>query len=338
MKTEYKKEIQIDTLKLVTEIKYFSEPNKNLFKSKLNESTGEIESKEFNAKWWSDYPFALYIHMNALSGKLTMEFSSKLLLDDYPQLITIDTLPLCLHNIVKYGICKLDIESIIKNHYCSKIHITKDINMQLTPEILNTMNMHVENYRRYSWQRYENNAILFKKNVETRGAQEEIIVYNKEKEISLPKNKAFLAKLSNPEVVLEYFKGKTRFEMKYEGKKKIKKGLKIENTSLQDIMQAEQNPLLNQFDKIFTAEKKDVVPDFLINNIITYGQFNILRFHNGNLKKIEQEMKDMGLYKNSSRGAMGKQMKKMSHLLHSLNNQSMNADDIIEGIRQKLKN
>ncbi|MEG0032736.1 MAG: hypothetical protein RR689_00360, partial [Mucinivorans sp.] len=81
---------------------------------------------------------------------MTIEFSSKILLKDYPLLISAETFRQCLENIEILGICTLDIDSIINNGYFSKLHITKDINLRLTTEILDGLNQCTKEYRRYN--------------------------------------------------------------------------------------------------------------------------------------------------------------------------------------------
>ncbi len=46
----------------------------------------------------------------------------------------------CLANIAYLGICKLDIDGIVEDCYFNKLHITKDIDLQVTPEILDRLN------------------------------------------------------------------------------------------------------------------------------------------------------------------------------------------------------
>ena len=92
---------------------------------------------------------------------MTIEFSSKLLLEDYPLLISEDTFPQALRNIERLGICKLNVEAIIEDCSFNKLHATKDVDMELTESILNTLNLCTGDYRRYNWKRYMGESNLF---------------------------------------------------------------------------------------------------------------------------------------------------------------------------------
>lgn len=326
--------LTFDTVRFVTKTKYLSTPTKDLFKHDVDIDTGELISIEYQPNKHVDItPFELYIRANYRSNRMTIEFSSKILLDNYPSLISTDTFRQCLANIESLGICKLDVDGIIEDSYFNKIYITKDIDLKLTTDLLNRLNQCTGDYRRYKWHRYTD-AILFTKNVKAEDCRESISIYNKEVEINLSRNKPFLNLIANPASIFDYFKGKTRFEVKLENKRKIQKELGIENTDYQSVMNTQKNIILSQFDKIFSSN----IPQsntMEINNIVDYGLWCIIRYHNFDLKSIEQEIKDMRLYEDKTKGAMGKQMKKIRAMMQAYFNQNHDADTVIEGIRAK---
>lgn len=329
--------LTFDTIRLVTKTKYLSNPNKDLFKHDVDIDTGELISIEYQSHKHADItPFELYIRANYRSNRMTIEFSSKILFADYPSLISSKTFRPCLSNIEMIGICQLDIDNIINDCYFNKIHITKDINLSLTSEMLDRLNQCTGDYRRYKWHRYANDAILFTKDVKAEDCRESISIYNKEVEINLSRNRPFLNITGNAASILDYFKGKTRFEVKLEKKRKIQKELGIENTNYHSVMNASKNIILSKFDKIFSSN----IPQsnaMEINNIVDYGLWCIIRYHNFDLKSIEQEIKDMKLYEDKTKGAMGKQMKKIRAMMQAYLNQNHDADTVIERIREKLK-
>ena len=216
--------LQFDTVRFSTNSDNISliKGKEHLFKHVLDMETGELSITEFNSQANQNnrelVPFSLYIHANRQSKRMTIEFSSKLLLEDYPLLISEDTFPQALRNIERLGICKLNVEAIIEDCSFNKLHATKDVDMELTESILDTLNLCTGDYRRYKWQRYMNEGICFKKDVKTRDCQEELNIYNKEVEILTGKNKPFLKMVSNPTEILEYYQKKTRFELKMETK------------------------------------------------------------------------------------------------------------------------
>lgn len=328
--------IQFDTIKLVTDTKYISLINNTLFKNDIDLASGEIISIEYRSKNHPDItPFELYIRANYLSHKMTIEFSSKILLVDYPLLISSQTFRQCLTNIDTIGICKLDIDSIIGDCHFSKLHIVKDIELELTPTILGRLNQCTGDYRRYKWQRYKS-AIQFARDVKAIDCRESITVYNKEEELVRSENRLFLNKTGSEELILNHFRGKTRFEVKLENKRKIQKELGIANTDYSSVMSCRKNIVLHQFEKIFGSDAP-AAGEMKINNIVDYGLWNIIRYHNFDLKSIEQEIKDLRLYEDKTKGAMGKQMKKIKAMMQAYLNQNHNADTILDGIRGLLK-
>ena len=332
-----------DTVRFTTSSEYITliTGNESLFKHEVDIETGELKSIEFNSQSNSinrdKIPFSLYIRANMQSRKMTIEFSSKLLLEDYPLLISEDTFPQALQNMERLGICILDIESITKDCKFNKLHLTKDIDMKLTENILNSLNLCTGNYRKRTWKYYEGESICFKKDVKTKDCKEELNIYNKEKEIQTTKNKAFLKMTGNAEKIISYYKNKTRFELKMESIRKIKQKLKITDISLHSVMRGNPDILLEQFDDIFTSSTNNKATDKrLIDSIGDYGLYNTLRYHNFDLKKVEQEIKDLGVYGSQSRAALSRQMKKLKQMLHTWSEQNIQSNSIIDSIRNKL--
>lgn len=327
------KQLKFDTVKLVTNSSYLSNINDELFEHKVDPSTGEVISVEFKSgKYTNIVPYTLYIRANYQSHRMTIEFSSKILLRDYPLLICAQTFRQCLLNIVSLGLCELDIDGIIKDCYFSKLHITKDIDLKLTPEILNRLNQCTGDYRRYKWQRY-NDGIQFIKDVKAEDCKAVMTLYDKEAEIALPKNKQFLNKTGSAESILNYFQGKTRLEIQLDNKRRIMKDLGIANTDYHSVMTSQTNVSLIQFDKIFGSDAPESGTT-QINNIVDYGLWCIIRYHDFDLKSIEQEIKDIKLYEDKTKGAMGKQMKKMKAMIDTYHSQDKSC--VIEQIRSKL--
>lgn len=325
--------LQFDTVKFVSDSKNLLSYTDELFKNDIDTATGEIKSVLYSSHRSSHIPFELYICANYRSKKLTIEFSSKILLGNYPQLICHDNFVECLQNINRLGICKLDEKAIMKDCQFSKLHITKDIDMKLTDDKLNALNLLVGNYRRYKWTKYAT-GIVFTSDVQSKYDREVIVLYDKEMEISLSKNNAFLLMTGKCNEIKEYFKGKTRVEMRLEGKKKIKNELKILDTSWNSLRMVEDNPLLRQFNKVFTVEA--VVEDSGINTFNDLLLSNYANSYNGDLKRIEQSIKDRLSYK--SRGTLGKQMKKFEKIVKAQRQDESKDDNVLAEIRRLLSN
>lgn len=323
--------LQFDTVKFVSDSNNLLSYNDKLFRNDIDLETEKVKSIIYSSYRNGHMPFELYIYANNLNQKLTIEFSSKILLGNYPQLICHDNFVECLQNINKLGICKLDEEAIMKDCQFTKLHITKDIDMKLTDDKLNALNHLVGNYRRFKWTRY-NTGITFTSDVQSIYGREEIVLYDKETEISLNKNAAFLSMTGKRNEIKKHFVGKTRVEMRLEGKKKIKNELKILDTSWNSLKLVKNNPLLRQFNKVFTSET--VVEYPAMNKINDFLMYNYVKSYNGDLRRIEQSIKDNIPYK--SRGTLGKQMKKMAEIAKILKQNEPKDDNVLSEIRRLL--
>lgn len=328
--------LKFDTVKLTTNRIYISQINDAIFSHDIDPTTGELISVEYNSnKHQNISPFKLYIRVNYRSNYMTVEFSSKILLKDYPKLISDETFRQCFQNIETLGICTFNIDAIIDNCHFSKLHITKDVDLCLTSEILNRLNLCTKEYRRYKWYRYKD-GISFSRDVKASDCRESMILYNKEVELTLSKNKPFLTETGASSSIISHFKGKTRFEVQLENKRKIQKELGISNTDYQSVMLSKKNIILVQFDKIFGVDV-ETLDSIKINNIADYYLWNTILYHNFDLKSIAQDIKDRHLYSHKTKGAMGKQMKKISVMIKSHLNQTYNTDNVINKIKELIK-
>lgn len=326
------KNLKFDTVKIRTRKEYLI--NANIQFNKNYNTNGDLTGIYYNSKNDKSIPYDLYIGISYTSQSLTLEFSSKILLDDYPKLITGTTFRQCLENINKLGICTIDVDRIVSDCFFSKIHITNDIDYILTNDGLSLLNSCVGNYRRFKWEHYKNEGIRFTKDVKSKDCKESIVIYNKEKEILSSKNKKFLDLLDNPDKVIDYFKSKTRFEMELDSPKKICKFLDIGSCHINYIFGSNVNPLLAQFNKVFgEVEAKN---KYSVTNYEDYSMQAIIEKHDGDLKKIEQEMKDLHIYSSNSRTGLSRRMKKIKKLHSEMYSKKHDSINILAKIREKL--
>lgn len=318
--------IKFDTIKIRTNINNLITKNIEFNK---NYNNGVLTGEYYNLKKDKSIPYNLFIGINYNSQSLTIEFSSKILLDDYPRLITKDTFKQCLNNINMLGICIIDVDSIYEDCYITG-DITIDIEYQLTDNDYSTLNRCVGNYRRFRWEYYEKEGIRYYKDVKTQKLKDSLVIYNKEKEIV--NNKEFLSTLNNPQIVVDYFKGKTRFEVELNNESKMKKYLDIQTTHISYVFNSKANPILLQFNKIFG--EGDILDKSYIKNSETYEMMKNLQYCDGDLKKIEQELKDYNIY--SSRSGLTNKMKKYKQLHREMYDRAHNSSNILAKIREKL--
>lgn len=324
--------IKFDTVKIRTKKEYLI--NRNIQFNKNYNTNGDLTGIYYNSKNDKLIPFDLYIGVSYTSQSLTLEFSSKILLDDYPKLITRTTFRQCLMNINKLNICTIDVDKIVNDCCFSKVHITNDIDYTLTDDKLSLLNSCVGNYRRFKWEHYEGEGIRFTKDVKSKDCKESIVVYNKEKEIQNSKNIQFLKLIDNRDTVIDYFIGKTRFEMELDSPRKICKFLNIGITHINYIFCSQVNPLLTQFNKVFG--EGEIENKYSVTNYEDYAMRTIIEQHNGDLKKIEQEMKDLNVYSFKSRTGLSERMKKIKQLHSEMYSKTHDSTNILAEIRQKL--
>lgn len=317
--------IKCDTIKLRCNYKYLKEmkiPFNIQYNSKNNKELGRY----FNSKYHPEIPFNLYISTNNYHQSMEIEFSSKILKEDYPKLITRDTIRQCLENINKLGICTIDVNGILKNAWIISADVTEDVDLKLTDEILNALNQNVGNYRRFRWQHYEGKGITFTK--DTKYNKEEIKIYNKYEEL-LKHSRKFVDTLQNRNEVMDCFYGKTRFEITLQNETQIKERLGV-NTKIQDFFNATDSAVREQFERVFDVSKKDLDTS-KCKGYDEWCMAYILEHFNGDLKQVEQSLRSSNTY--NSRNGLAERMKKFKAVKQNINKKE---NEIIQQIRNML--
>ena len=232
---------------------------------------------------------------------LEIEFSSKILLERYPELISKYTIRQCLENLNKLGICTIDVDGVLKHGWIIKADVTKDVDLELTDEVLNALNQNVGNYRRFKWQHYNHKGITFRKDVVY--GKEEIVIYNKYKKLSNNSWK-FINTLPNKQDILRYFAGKTRFEVKLDSERKILEHICA--NSIYEFFDSIDTVNRAQFDKIFDVSAKPL-DTLKCRNWDEWAIAYLLDHFNYDLKHIDQLMRADGVF--SSRNGHRNKMK-----------------------------
>ncbi|MBO7261440.1 MAG: hypothetical protein J6U95_00740 [Alistipes sp.] len=261
------------------------------------------QGRYFNSKHYSSIPYNLYIATNNYHQSLEIEFSSKVLKERYPELINRDTIRQCLSNINNLDICTLDVDGIINHGWVIGADITADVDLMLTDRVLNALNQNVGNYRRFQWTHYDGKGITFTKN--TIYDKEEIKVYNKYKEL-LSHSRKFIDSLENRNDIMDYFYGKTRFEITLKGEKQIRERLGV-GTGIKDFFNAIDSAVREQFDRVFNASIP-ILDTTQCNGYEEWAMAHLLDSYNGDLRQIEQSLRQESVY--NSRNGLSERMKK----------------------------
>ena len=323
--------LTFDRIKIKCDHKYLLNM-KVRFNETYNPRSGNRIGIYYNSKGDTNIPYNLYIAVDYEKQTLTIEFSSKILMDKYIHLISKTTIKECLNNINQLNICSIDVENILLNGVITSLDATKDVNLTLNDDILNALNTQVNNYRRYKWKHYIKEGITFTKDVASKDCAETITVYNKEKEIWNNRNQKFLNILSRPQLVTNYFKGKTRFEIKLNTPQKIMNDLNIADTKIFSVLNSDANPILTQFDKVFGHSSTNIsVSDTTFDNYEDWCMKILIETYNGDLKFLDQEIRT----KYTSRSGALKRMKKIEAVYHAMTSAST-SENPIEKIRNLL--
>ena len=331
MKSQYEKKrlITFDRIKIKANYKYLLD-TKVKFNEMFHSRSGEKTGLFYSSKDDINIPYNLYIAVSYVKQTLTLEFSSKILKENYPDLISRDTIKKCLTNINQLNICNIDVDSILSNGVVTSVDITYDADLILNDNLLDALNSQVNNYRRFKWTHYNNEGITFTKDVKSKDCTETITLYNKEKEICTSHNKNFLNSLSQPQQIMDYFKGKTRFEITLDTPKKIMNYLNLTDTRIFSVLNSDTNPILILFDKIFNNSVTNI-SNATFDNYEEWSMKIILDSYNGDLKRLEQDVRN----KFSSRSGATKRMKKFEAVHHAMTSASTN-ENLIEKVRNLL--
>lgn len=326
---EKKRLITFDRIKIKSNYKYLLD-TKVKFNEMFHSRSGEKIGLYYSSKDDINVPYNLYIAISYTKQTLTLEFSSKILKENYPYLISRDTIKECLTNINQLNICDIDVDSILSNGVITSVDATYDADLILNEKVLDTLNSQVKNYRRFKWTHYDKEGITFTKDVKSKDCTETITLYNKEKEICTSHNKDFLNSLSEPHQIVDYFKGKTRFEITLDTPKKIMNYLNLVDTKIFSVLNSETNPVLIQFDKVFGDSSTDIT-ETTFDDYENWAMKIILISYKGDLKQLEQDVRS----KFSSRSGASKRMKKFETVYHAMISASTN-DNVIKKVRNLL--
>lgn len=321
--------IKCDTVKIKANYKYLLKTISK-FNSTYDPKTGFEKGRYFNSKDIS-IPYNIYIATDFYRQTLTIEFSSKILLNNYPLLISKNTIRQCLENLNNLNICEFDIDGILDTGCFTKLHITRDEKFELEEKYLTALNDNVNNYRRFNWNHYIKQGIDFTSNVKGQRNKRSITIYDKAKEIiATAQNRQFLSLLDDPDSVINYFNGIVRFEIKLNSTDKIKDYLNLENTYIKDVLETDINPILTIFDEIFDSTKQ-----LLPEEIQTYDEWAmsaIVEKYGGDMKLIEQDSRKF--YSLNSRATRSDRLKKIETVKAILD--KGNGKNLVAEIRKLL--
>lgn len=289
--------IKLDKIKIVSSIDYIKIIDENRFVIYCKEN--DIVSYKFT----QIQPYLLYVEANIKNQELIVEFTGKLLKDDYPSLINIDNIKDCLLSINELGFSLLDVDNILISGEVVKVDVTQDVPYPDCGELTKMIQANISNFRKYL-PRIINRNFTIEKNVVTKSYKCRLTVYDKNKELKRVENKLFLSQLLDKQKLLNYFEGKVRFEMNLNSKEQIRKALHITDLSVDSVLSANVNPIWEFLDQILVdadsidiTAKCDDLKELLRGALLQVCDYDIkkveaqLRLHSSPNTHISQTLK-----------------------------------------------
>lgn len=268
--------LKIDKIKIVSNIQNISNINEDKFTTIIKD--GCITEHKFT----SLSPYLLYIEADLREQELVIEFSSKILHDNYPHSISITNIRECLSTINTLGLCDLDIDSIIEDGSVVKVDVCQDIDYSDCKSLCKSIRSSISNYRAYTAKMVGTNLSI-DKNVTTKGHKRRLIIYDKARELTKAENRKFIESLTDSESLLNYFNGKIRFEMNLNSKEQIRQCLKVKDTSIDAVLNTEADPIWD-----FLSEALDDGEISSRSRSLTeFKNILLLQYCNNDLAKVE---------------------------------------------------
>lgn len=275
--------LSFDKLKIVSAIDYISIIDEKAF---LKQSIGRnIISWKYEQK----NPYNVCIIKNCRHHELSIEFTGKLLKDEYCNLINQTNIRKCFEEINCLGICILDIEAILCDSEVVKCDVTKDICGVNIEELSSYMERHLCNYKKWHIKNMPNGFVLENSSVTPRN-KKRLTIYNKFRELKRATNSDFLSNLLDSKALMDYFKDKIRFELNIKTKKLIQKLLDVPNNMLTVVLASTANPFLSILQETISPMVGTNVSNSL-PNLQAYLRYLLLQKCDFDMKRVEAEIR-----------------------------------------------
>ena len=189
---------------------------------------------------------------------MVLEFTGKILKDDYPSLINKDNIRICLSNINELGFCNLNIDGILSDGEVVKADVCQDVIHPDYKDLTKSIRAGVANFNKYLVRNIGDNFII-EKNVQTKSYKRRLTIYDKQQELERASNRNFLNCVEDKDKLLSSFNGTLRFEMNLNSKEQLRQCLNITDTSIQSVLCSNSKPLWDFLDKAITDKSVETV-------------------------------------------------------------------------------
>lgn len=275
--------ITFDKLKIVTNIEDITDIDTTVFVTQTKD--GEI----LYYKYKQETPYCLLIQADYNKQELVLEFTGKILKEDYPRLINRNNIVQCLETINGMGICRIDTEAILAHGEVCKCDVTKDISSTQMQEIILQMKQSLTNYDKWTCAKYQGNGLVIYNTVKTDRYKKRLSIYDKQKELNKACNREFLNTISNKQQLLDYFRDKIRFELNIDTKTQIRLLLGVMDNRLHSVLSSNANPILTVFDEAIRQNENTAYH----SDLKEYMMALLIRECHNDLEEVEAKIRAM---------------------------------------------
>ena len=234
--------IQFDRMKLICSLDVVENINEREFQTIVRD--GQLTSY----KYQQETPFFLLIRKDFINNECVIEFTGKILLDRYPELINRDNIRYCIEQINSLGICEIETDKLLQTANVAKCDVTRDVTSTEIKEIISQAKQNLTNYDKWEVEKYSN-GICLRNKVMTDRYKKRIVIYDKGKELKQQTNAHFLQSLHQSQTLLDYFNDKVRFELNIGTMVQVRELLKVADNSVNKVLSSTANPILMIIDK-----------------------------------------------------------------------------------------
>lgn len=200
------------------------------------------EGTPLRSKYEQATPFFYQIITEYGKNSTIVEFNGKSLMDDYPSLINHTTISKCLENINNQGVCVIVTEQAIQTAYVLQCDVTSDIPCNHTIQEL-YVKINLSSSKKWCIRDVTSNRFTIESTNTTKRLKSRMVMYDKEEEMNRKTNQEFLHSVSNPELQLNYFKGKLRFELNLNSIDRIRQFFNLQETKLTNLLYSTADPI-----------------------------------------------------------------------------------------------
>lgn len=222
-------------------------------------------------------------------------FTSKILLDDYPDFINRDNIRLCLEKVKEISNINFNIDRVMSEGVVTSCDFTVDVpitrleglygDLKKLKTLLPLCN---KNNQEYPCSAYKNGSISVQRAVSSDKSKLRITIYDKPYELRRRCNADFRSCLQNEEVFMNHFAGKVRIEINAYTTVQIKRWLNIADTRIHTVVNATENPIKNAIEEVFVPVN---VSDMRITQTMQ-EKISVLKHYNWDMAAVEANVRE----------------------------------------------